>query len=189
MAVCHWSCRNTLEAKSPMSSDMAQGEGLEPKNGPCGEAAGESWLSLLSHPILKNLVKQITLPPELCLAVSIPALWYMKWMGNAESRLISGDSYEIGLNFSLTSCGVASTAYAYILNNILKIWRWCWALLFFTNPLSFHLTKNTLLDFSAEINWKTVKWKQHCILTPKTTFNQKHHAKIIWLYHCCFDYY
>lgn len=42
MTVYHWSCRNTLEAKSPMSCDMAQGEGLEPFNGLCGEAAGES---------------------------------------------------------------------------------------------------------------------------------------------------
>ncbi|KAM7422446.1 hypothetical protein PAMA_010478 [Pampus argenteus] len=33
---------NTQEAKSPMSSDMAQGEGLEPKNGPCGEAAEQN---------------------------------------------------------------------------------------------------------------------------------------------------
>uniref|UniRef100_A0A3B4WFW5 Signal transducer and activator of transcription n=1 Tax=Seriola lalandi dorsalis TaxID=1841481 RepID=A0A3B4WFW5_SERLL len=41
---------NTLEAKSPMSSDMVQGEGLESLNDLCGEAAGESWLSLLSHP-------------------------------------------------------------------------------------------------------------------------------------------
>uniref|UniRef100_A0A8D0D7X2 Signal transducer and activator of transcription n=1 Tax=Sander lucioperca TaxID=283035 RepID=A0A8D0D7X2_SANLU len=39
---------NTLEARSPMYSDMAQGEGLEPMNGLSGEAAGESWLSLLS---------------------------------------------------------------------------------------------------------------------------------------------
>uniref|UniRef100_A0A3B5AH92 Signal transducer and activator of transcription n=1 Tax=Stegastes partitus TaxID=144197 RepID=A0A3B5AH92_9TELE len=54
MAVCHWSCRNTLEAMSPMSSDMAQGEGLEPVNGLCGEAAGESWLSLLSNPVKKS---------------------------------------------------------------------------------------------------------------------------------------
>lgn len=53
MTVCHWSCRNTLEARSPMSSDMAQGEGMEPMNGLCGEAAGESWLSLLSHPAEK----------------------------------------------------------------------------------------------------------------------------------------
>ncbi|XP_038552612.1 signal transducer and activator of transcription 2 isoform X2 [Micropterus salmoides] len=30
---------NTLEARSPMSSDMAQGEGMEPMNGLCGEAA------------------------------------------------------------------------------------------------------------------------------------------------------
>ncbi|KAI9522974.1 hypothetical protein NQZ68_032537 [Dissostichus eleginoides] len=30
---------NILEARSPMSSDMAQGEGLEPVNGLCGEAA------------------------------------------------------------------------------------------------------------------------------------------------------
>ncbi|XP_047203622.1 signal transducer and activator of transcription 2 [Girardinichthys multiradiatus] len=30
---------NTLEARSPMSCDMTQGEGLEPMNGPCGEAA------------------------------------------------------------------------------------------------------------------------------------------------------
>ncbi|XP_034387690.1 signal transducer and activator of transcription 2 isoform X1 [Cyclopterus lumpus] len=30
---------DTLEAKSPMSSDMAQGEGLEPMNALCGEAA------------------------------------------------------------------------------------------------------------------------------------------------------
>lgn len=48
MTVYHWSCRSTPEARSPMS-DMAQGEGLEPLNGLCGEAAGESWLSLLSH--------------------------------------------------------------------------------------------------------------------------------------------
>uniref|UniRef100_A0A8C4GG18 Signal transducer and activator of transcription n=1 Tax=Dicentrarchus labrax TaxID=13489 RepID=A0A8C4GG18_DICLA len=45
--------KNTLEARSPMPSDMAQGEGLEPMNGLCGEAAGESWLSLLSHPAEK----------------------------------------------------------------------------------------------------------------------------------------
>lgn len=50
MTVYHWSCRNTLEARSPMPSDMAQGEGLEPMNGLCGEAAGESCLSLLSNP-------------------------------------------------------------------------------------------------------------------------------------------
>uniref|UniRef100_A0A1A8C6H1 Signal transducer and activator of transcription n=1 Tax=Nothobranchius kadleci TaxID=1051664 RepID=A0A1A8C6H1_NOTKA len=30
---------NTLEARSPMSCDMTQGEGLEPISGPCGEAA------------------------------------------------------------------------------------------------------------------------------------------------------
>lgn len=50
MTVCHWSCRNTPEARSPMSTDMAEVEGLEPLNGLFGEAAGESWLSLLSHP-------------------------------------------------------------------------------------------------------------------------------------------
>nr|WFS86393.1 STAT2 [Lateolabrax japonicus] len=33
---------NTLEARSPMSSDMAQGEGEEPMNGLCGEAAEEN---------------------------------------------------------------------------------------------------------------------------------------------------
>lgn len=53
MAVCYWSCRNTLEARSPMSSDMTQGECLEPMNGLYGESAGESWLSLLSNPALK----------------------------------------------------------------------------------------------------------------------------------------
>lgn len=61
MTVCHWSCRNTLEARSPMSSDMAQGEGLEPMYGLCGEAAGESWLSSLSHPA-ETLIKEIALP-------------------------------------------------------------------------------------------------------------------------------
>uniref|UniRef100_A0A3Q2C719 Signal transducer and activator of transcription n=1 Tax=Cyprinodon variegatus TaxID=28743 RepID=A0A3Q2C719_CYPVA len=40
----------TLDPRSPMSCDMTQGEGLEPVNGPYGEAAGESWLSLLSNP-------------------------------------------------------------------------------------------------------------------------------------------
>uniref|UniRef100_A0A671TGB7 Signal transducer and activator of transcription n=1 Tax=Sparus aurata TaxID=8175 RepID=A0A671TGB7_SPAAU len=60
MTVCHWSCRNTLDARSPMSCDMAQGEGLEPMNGLYGEAAGESWLSLLSHPA-ENPIQQITL--------------------------------------------------------------------------------------------------------------------------------
>uniref|UniRef100_A0A8C6LJM3 Signal transducer and activator of transcription 2 n=1 Tax=Nothobranchius furzeri TaxID=105023 RepID=A0A8C6LJM3_NOTFU len=52
---------NTLEARSPMSCDMTQGEGLEPISGPCGEAAGESWLSLLSNPA-KILTDQNTLP-------------------------------------------------------------------------------------------------------------------------------
>uniref|UniRef100_A0A8C4DJ59 Signal transducer and activator of transcription n=1 Tax=Dicentrarchus labrax TaxID=13489 RepID=A0A8C4DJ59_DICLA len=33
---------NTLEARSPMPSDMAQGEGLEPMNGLCGEAAEQN---------------------------------------------------------------------------------------------------------------------------------------------------
>lgn len=33
---------NTPGAKSPMSSDMAQGEGLEPNNGPCGESAEQN---------------------------------------------------------------------------------------------------------------------------------------------------
>ncbi|XP_069395458.1 signal transducer and activator of transcription 2 isoform X2 [Paralichthys olivaceus] len=33
---------NTLEARPPMSSDMAQGEGLEPMNGLCGEAAEQN---------------------------------------------------------------------------------------------------------------------------------------------------
>uniref|UniRef100_A0AAQ5X0S1 Signal transducer and activator of transcription n=1 Tax=Amphiprion ocellaris TaxID=80972 RepID=A0AAQ5X0S1_AMPOC len=75
MTVCHWSCRNTLEAKSPMSSDMAQGEGLEPMNGLCGEAAGESWLSLLSNPA-KNLINQIALPPsKRSSTISLLALW------------------------------------------------------------------------------------------------------------------
>ncbi len=60
-SVCYWSCRNTLEARSPMPTDMAQGEGLEPVNGPCGEAAGESWLSLLSHPA-RNLIRQVAFP-------------------------------------------------------------------------------------------------------------------------------
>uniref|UniRef100_A0A672JMZ9 Signal transducer and activator of transcription n=1 Tax=Salarias fasciatus TaxID=181472 RepID=A0A672JMZ9_SALFA len=46
---------NTLEAWSPMSTDMTQGEGLEPENGPCGEAAGESWLSSLSNPSKDSL--------------------------------------------------------------------------------------------------------------------------------------
>lgn len=47
MAVCHWSCRNALEARS---SDMEQGAGPEPQTGLYGEGAGESWLSLLSNP-------------------------------------------------------------------------------------------------------------------------------------------
>lgn len=50
MTVCHWSCRITLEAMSPMSSGMGDDESLEPVNSLCGEAAGESWLPLLSHP-------------------------------------------------------------------------------------------------------------------------------------------
>lgn len=45
-----------------MPSDMAQGEALEPINGLCEEAAGESWLSLLSHPA-EILIKQIAHPP------------------------------------------------------------------------------------------------------------------------------
>lgn len=49
-----------------MSSDMAQGEGLEPMNGLCGEAAGESWLSLLSHPA-ETLIKEIALPESISL--------------------------------------------------------------------------------------------------------------------------
>uniref|UniRef100_A0A3Q0QUZ5 Signal transducer and activator of transcription n=1 Tax=Amphilophus citrinellus TaxID=61819 RepID=A0A3Q0QUZ5_AMPCI len=55
---------NTLEARSPMPSDMAQGEGLEPMNGLCGEAAGESCLSLLSNPISAT--------------ISILVLWFKK---------------------------------------------------------------------------------------------------------------
>ncbi|CAN9511653.1 unnamed protein product [Ophioblennius macclurei] len=35
---------NTLEACSPMSSDVTQGDGLEPINGPCGEAADPNGL-------------------------------------------------------------------------------------------------------------------------------------------------
>uniref|UniRef100_A0A7N8Y4F5 Signal transducer and activator of transcription n=1 Tax=Mastacembelus armatus TaxID=205130 RepID=A0A7N8Y4F5_9TELE len=58
MTVCHWSCRNTLEARSPMPSVMAQGESLEPVKALYGEAAGESWLSLLSH-LVKNHVRRI----------------------------------------------------------------------------------------------------------------------------------
>uniref|UniRef100_A0A3B3BQM6 Signal transducer and activator of transcription n=1 Tax=Oryzias melastigma TaxID=30732 RepID=A0A3B3BQM6_ORYME len=42
--------KNTLEARSLMSSDMEQGAGLEPQTGLYGEVAGESWLSLLSTP-------------------------------------------------------------------------------------------------------------------------------------------
>lgn len=59
MTVCYWSCRITLEAMSPMSSGMGDDESLEPMNGLCGEAAGESWLPLLSHPAE---AKQIRLP-------------------------------------------------------------------------------------------------------------------------------
>uniref|UniRef100_A0A8C2XM45 Signal transducer and activator of transcription n=1 Tax=Cyclopterus lumpus TaxID=8103 RepID=A0A8C2XM45_CYCLU len=69
---------DTLEAKSPMSSDMAQGEGLEPMNALCGEAAGESWLSLLSHPA-ENLIQTNHSPfvteLRVCSFYFEPALW------------------------------------------------------------------------------------------------------------------
>jgi len=61
-----------------MSSDMAQGEGLEPMNGLCGEAAGESWLSLLSHPAA-NLIQTNHSPfvtgLRVCSLYWEPALW------------------------------------------------------------------------------------------------------------------
>ncbi|XP_053171185.1 signal transducer and activator of transcription 2 [Scomber japonicus] len=53
---------NTLEAKSPMSSDMAQGEGLEPNNGPCGESAEQNNdLHPLESPLECSLE---TYPPD-----------------------------------------------------------------------------------------------------------------------------
>ncbi|KAG7238260.1 hypothetical protein INR49_030971, partial [Caranx melampygus] len=53
---------NTLEAKSPMSCDMAQGEGLEPFNGLCGEAAEQNETS---HPLDSPLE---TCPPDVMLS-------------------------------------------------------------------------------------------------------------------------
>lgn len=78
MIVCHWPCRNTLEPWSPVSTDMAQGDGLEPMNvmgqlvTECGEVAGESWRSLLSHPA-ESLSEPITLHffPTLCAALPV----------------------------------------------------------------------------------------------------------------------
>uniref|UniRef100_A0A4W6EJE4 Signal transducer and activator of transcription n=1 Tax=Lates calcarifer TaxID=8187 RepID=A0A4W6EJE4_LATCA len=86
---CFWRYfLNTLEARSLVSSDMAQGEGLEPVNGLCGEAAGESWLSLLSHPA-KSPVKEITLPSSQSFVLLSPflAVWCVKSMGKMLSRL------------------------------------------------------------------------------------------------------
>lgn len=58
-----------------MSSDMEQGEAPELVNGLCGEAAGESWLSLLSHLaetlVVENCSFSVT---ELCTALSVVAL-------------------------------------------------------------------------------------------------------------------
>uniref|UniRef100_A0A8C2Z4Z6 Signal transducer and activator of transcription n=1 Tax=Cyclopterus lumpus TaxID=8103 RepID=A0A8C2Z4Z6_CYCLU len=75
---CTFFLPDTLEAKSPMSSDMAQGEGLEPMNALCGEAAGESWLSLLSHPA-ENLIQTNHSPfvteLRVCSFYFEPALW------------------------------------------------------------------------------------------------------------------
>ncbi|XP_073324283.1 signal transducer and activator of transcription 2 [Pagrus major] len=42
---------NTLEARSPMSCDMAQGEGLEPMNGLYGEAAEQNGTHPLNSPL------------------------------------------------------------------------------------------------------------------------------------------
>lgn len=43
--LCQWSCRDTLEAVTPMTTDVIEGELLQPMNGPCGEIAGE-YLSI-----------------------------------------------------------------------------------------------------------------------------------------------
>uniref|UniRef100_A0A671TGC1 Signal transducer and activator of transcription n=1 Tax=Sparus aurata TaxID=8175 RepID=A0A671TGC1_SPAAU len=111
MTVCHWSCRNTLDARSPMSCDMAQGEGLEPMNGLYGEAAGESWLSLLSHPA-ENPIQQITLRSSK--SSVLPSLFWpcgvVKSMWTMLSIKMSGTAVIL-VNFSLVSYGAVGCFY------------------------------------------------------------------------------
>lgn len=96
MTFCYWSCRNTLETWSSMSSDMAQGEALELVNGLCGEAAGESWLSLLSHPA-ETLVIEIA--PSLSQNCVLPSvLW--PWRENHLGRRVRIDFWDCGTNFN-----------------------------------------------------------------------------------------
>uniref|UniRef100_A0A3Q3FZU9 Signal transducer and activator of transcription n=1 Tax=Labrus bergylta TaxID=56723 RepID=A0A3Q3FZU9_9LABR len=70
---------NALEARSPMHSDMAQGEGLEPMKGLFGEAVGESWLSLLSH-LAENLNQTNRSPFEFRVTIHDFSLWCQKSM-------------------------------------------------------------------------------------------------------------
>lgn len=95
---------NTLEAKSPMSCDMAQGEGLEPFIGLCGEAAEQNETS---HPLDSPLE---TCPPDVMLSDFIESphediLMHLNSLNPFASPSIYDD--ESGLFNCLTpqSCG------------------------------------------------------------------------------------
>uniref|UniRef100_A0A673CZL4 Signal transducer and activator of transcription n=1 Tax=Sphaeramia orbicularis TaxID=375764 RepID=A0A673CZL4_9TELE len=112
----------TLEAKSPMS-DVAQGEGLEPINGPCGEAAGESWLSLLSRPKPRQ-TNGYPLIVELCLAVPVEALWFIKPIG--EMLSISSRCQVTAMKFPLfLLISVVSVGCFYCMYGHTGVLNWC----------------------------------------------------------------
>ncbi|XP_076613281.1 signal transducer and activator of transcription 2 isoform X1 [Chaetodon auriga] len=77
---------NTLEARSPMSSDMTQGEGLEPVNSLCGEAAEQN-----GTPQPLNLPLEIShTDPMLSDSVAVPEEDLMMYLNNP-NLLIDSD--------------------------------------------------------------------------------------------------
>lgn len=94
-----------------MSCDMAQGEGLEPMNGLYGEGAGESWLSLLSHPA-ENPIQIVALPSSK--SSVLPSLFWPcgveKSMWTMLSIKMSGTAVIL-LYFSLVSYGAVGCFY------------------------------------------------------------------------------
>lgn len=87
-----------------MSSDMAQGEALELVNGLCGAAAGESWLSLLSHPAATLVVEIAPSPSQNCVLPSL--LW--PWQENHLGRRVYLDLQDCRTNFNRVGLCAAS---------------------------------------------------------------------------------
>lgn len=69
-----------------MSCDMGQGDGPEPVNGLCEEAAGESWLPVLMLPDENTFCRTLSLITELSVVKSLSPLM-TAWEHGAHSSL------------------------------------------------------------------------------------------------------